>query len=373
MISSVSRALGRLSPQQPPPKNPRRIVLLKPCCIGDVVLTTPLLTALRRAYPDAQIDWMVGIWSAAAITTHPALQNVIDCGSRANPASTIPGLIHLARTMRSGQYDLLVVPERSPLISLAAWLSGIPYRAGLDSAGRGFGYTVRAPIDPSAVRHEAEIYLDVARALGIATENCWANVVPTDKTRAEVDQLLNARGVPVDAPLVIVHPGGGVNPGMALTAKRWPPDRFAALGEKVANFVNGHMIILGSHSDQTMTEAVLAALNPARLVTNFTDVLTVPQIAALAALPRVALYLGNDNGLAHLAAAAGARVLMIFGPSDPRRYAPFVPPDKATFAWRPVAVPEQGVVAGGVTGFDWARDGVSVEEAWDDARPLLVR
>lgn len=372
MTGIIGGALGRLSPRRLAPKNPKRILLLKPCCIGDVVLTTPLLTALRRGYPDAAIDWLVGTWSAGAVAAHPALARVIDGGPRANPASTLSGLFRLVRQMRRGQYDLLIAPERSPLISLAALLSGIPKRAGLDSAGRGFGYTVRAPIDPTTVRHEAEIYLDIARVLGLSTKGCWANIIPDNAARAQIERILATR-VPTDAPLVIVHPGGGVNPGMVLTAKRWPPERFAELGKMVANSVNGHIIVLGSHDDLAVTRATIGAFDDSASahLTDLTGQLTLPQIAALAALPRVALYIGNDNGIAHLAAAAGARLLMIFGPSDPRRYAPFVPPEKAAYVWRPVRVPDAGVVAGIDAAFDWERDGVSVAEAWGKARSLL--
>jgi len=63
--------------------------------------------------------------------------------------------------------------------------------------------------------------------------------------------------------------------------------------------------------------------------------------------------------------------LMIFGPSDPRRYGPFVPSDRAAAVWRPVTVPEQGVAAGGAAGFDWERDGVTVDEAWEQAQRLI--
>ncbi len=372
MTGALSRTLGRISPRHPPPAHPRRILLLKPCCIGDVVLTTPLLSALQRGYPSALIDWAVGTWSAAVITDHPALHRVVDVGARANPASTLPGLLNLVRTLRAGKYDLLVVPDRSPLLSLAAWLSGIPHRAGLDSAGRGFGYTVRASINPVVVRHEADIYLDIARALGLSTEHCWANVSLSAADAESVDGLLASQVAPGKT-LVLVHPGGGVNPGMMLTAKRWPPEKFAALAEMVANFTNGHIIVLGSKTDEPVTFAVVQSLRHAQSspITDLTGTLTLTQIAALAAQPRTALYIGNDNGVAHLAAAAGAKLLMIFGPSDPRRYAPFVPPGCAAYAWRPVQMPAGGVAAGGAAGFDWTRDGVTVEDAWTQAKHLL--
>src|SRR5262249_53389837 len=102
---------------------------------------------------------------------------------------------------------------------------------------------------------------------------------------------------------------------------------------------------------------------------NLTNRISLPVISALASMS--ALYIGNDNGVAHLAAASGSKVLMIFGPSDPRRYAPFVPPDRARVAWRPVSLPAQGVSAGTPFQFDWERDGVGVDEAWTEAQKLL--
>ncbi len=251
-------------------------------------------------------------------------------------------------------------------------MSGVRQRVGLDSGGRGFGYTIRVPINPLEARHEADIYLDLARALGLSTVDCWANVGISPTANDFVIQLLAER-VPPDRPLVLVHPGGGVNPGMVLTSKRWPPDHFAKLVQKVADFTNGLIIILGSPNDKTVIQALLASLaqSPQQTVIDLSDALTLPQIAALSALPRVALYIGNDNGIAHLAAAAGAPVVMIFGPSDPRRYAPFVAPGRAIAAWRSVTVAEQGVAGAVDTAFNWERDGISVNDTWEHARKLL--
>ncbi len=342
----------------------RRIVLVKPCCIGDVIFATALLAALRRGYPDATIDWAVGSMAAAALRDHPSLDQLIDTGPRANPASQPGSLIHLVRRLHAGRYDLAVVPDRSPLIGLAVLLAAIPRRAGLDSAGRGFAYTIKAPIDPAAVRHEAEIYLDVARALGLSTEGCWANVPPGAAALDEAQRVLAATS---GKPLILVHPGGGVNAGMTMIQKRWPAENFAALAERIADAIDGEIAVIGAPSDQDAVTTLQHCLHQPAL--DLTNRLTLPVIGALASL--AALYVGNDNGVAHLAAASGGKVLMIFGPSEPRRYAPFVPLGRARAIWRPVAVPEQGVSAGTPATFDWARDGVSVDEAWQGVCELL--
>jgi ADP-heptose:LPS heptosyltransferase len=343
---------------------PRRIVLLKPCCIGDVIFATPLLMALRRAYPAVQIDWAVGSMAISALRGHPAIDHLIDTGSLANPASRPLSLARLVRRLRG--YDLAVVPDRSRLYSLATLLAGIPRRAGLDSAGRGLAYNIAAPIDPSEIRHEAEIYLDVGRALGLDVSNCWASVPPTAEALAAADSILGEHGL-AGKPPILVHPGGGVNAGMTLIEKRWPPERFAALADRLAEALGTAVVMLGLESDRPALDAFRAAFK--RPLVDLSNRLSLAVTGALAS--RAALYLGNDNGVAHLAAASGGKVLMIFGPSDPRRYAPFVPPDRARFAWRPIDLPSGGVSAGAPLHFDWARDGVGVDEAWEQASALL--
>lgn len=346
----------------------RRIVLLKPCCIGDVVFATPLLGALRRAFPKSRIDWAVGSAALDALRGHPHISALIDTGEQANPAARPLPMLRLVAALRRGRYDLIVVPDRSRLLGIAALLAGIPARAGLDSGGRGFAYTIRAPVEANAIRHEAEIYLDVARAMGLATGGEWAYAPPGPDALAEADTLLRCMGL-AGSRLVLVHPGGGVNAGMRMVEKRWPAANFAALAERIAAALGPEtrIAVLGRPSDRPAIDALLSALKTPPL-----DLSNGPSLAVTAALAsRAALYVGNDNGVAHLAAAAGARALLIFGPSDPRRYGPFAPPERARFAWRPVDVPVGGVSQGAPLGFDWARDGVTVDEAWAQARALL--
>src|SRR5690606_34219909 len=116
--------------------------LILPCCIGDVVLATAALCALRRAYPAARIVWAVGAWSKPAIEHHDLLDGVIDTGAAALPVKSPGGFARFVRQLRGGQFELAVSLVRSPLMSLAVLLAGIPTRAGIDSGGRGFGYNV---------------------------------------------------------------------------------------------------------------------------------------------------------------------------------------------------------------------------------------
>jgi ADP-heptose:LPS heptosyltransferase len=116
------------------------------------------------------------------------------------------------------------------------------------------------------------------------------------------------------------------------------------------------LVLIGGPQDGPLVETVSEHLNAAPAA--FVGTLTFGQIAALAHDSRG--YIGNDTGLTHLAAAAGARTVMIFGPSDPARYAPFVP--EALALWQPVTL-SGGVDTGAPADWDWMRDGVTPEDA----------
>lgn len=334
---------------------PQRIVLILPCCIGDVIMATATLKALRRGYPSAHITWAAGGWSKRAVEHHPLLDAVLDTGPAALPVKSPAGFVRFVGQLRAGQFDLAVSLVRSPLMSLAVRLTGIPRRAGLDSAGRGFGYNLRVPIHPDDVRHEAEIYLDVARALGLDTADCFANV-PVDETLwAGLSQKLTGQGINPQN-FIIISPTGGRNPGMMMDAKRWPPEHFAALADRLARKLDTQVILLGGPGDTDIVDAVRSRMaTPAAALVG---ILSFAEIALLASRSR--LYVGNDTGLTHLAAAAGAPTAAIFGPSDPRRYAPFAP--NTLTLWKPAAVQRAGVAAGTPQGWDWSRDGIGVDE-----------
>lgn len=343
MTKSASFVNSKLS-------SPERIVLILPCCIGDVVLATATLQALRRAYPAAHITWAVGSWSKAVLEHHNLLDAVLDTGSAALPVKSWSGFWRFVSQLRAGHFDLAVSLSRSPLMSLAVMLSGIPVRAGLDSAGRGFGYSIRAPIDPQQPRHEADIYLDVSRALGLDVSNCWANVPVRPEDVASIVERISAQR------FIVVHPGGGQNPGMTLDAKRWPPEHFAALAKRLTQELNAHLVLVGGPGDKVLVERVGQLFGQS--YTNLAGQLSFGEMGALA--KQAVVYIGNDTGMTHLAAASGGRTVMILGPSDPVRYAPFVP--DALALWKPVQVAAGGVAEGIKQDWDWARDGIGVEE-----------
>jgi heptosyltransferase-2/heptosyltransferase-3 len=334
---------------------PRRIVFILPCCIGDVVLATATLQAVRNAWPEASITWAISSWARPVIESHPLINDVLDTGPRALPTDGPLEVVRFARELRRGRYDLAVSLVRSPTMSAAVALSGIPRRAGLDSAGRGLGYNIRAPINPNEPRHEADIYLDVARALDLDVSGVAPNMPVLAADQESVRALLDTYGI---ERYLVVNPAGGRNPGMDLEIKRYPPVQMAKLAARLSADLAAPVVLLGGPGDGELLDVVSAAL-PQPPALKLTGQLTFGQIAALA--HDSLFYLGNDTGLSHLAAATGAKTAMIFGPTDPARYGPYN--EEAIALWKPVAVTRRGVADGAPQDFDWAADGISVEDA----------
>jgi len=343
-----------------PARAPRRGLILKPCCAGDVVFATATLAALRRAYPQAHIAWAISAWARPILAHNPRVDALLDAGPLGTRRATLADVRALAARARAEDFDTCLVLDRSPLLTLVAWLARIPQRVGLDSGGRGFAHTL--PVPAPGARHEAELYLDCARALGIDAQDAWPEFYPAPEDESFAAARVAEWAGP--GPLVLLNPAGGTNPGMRLVEKRWPVDRYAALGARLAAERGARLALLAGPGDEPLLAELQARLHVRA------SALAVQWGQAGALARRAALYAGNDTGLTHVASASGTAVLAIFGPSDPRRYAPFAPPGRAVTLWRETAVPAAGV-AGGVHGdFTWEQ-GVTVDEAVAAAEKLL--
>ncbi|MBI4772526.1 MAG: glycosyltransferase family 9 protein, partial [Chloroflexi bacterium] len=343
-------------------REPGSIVILKPCCFGDVVMATALLGAVRRAYPHARVDWAVGDWSRPAVQHHPELNGLLDASGVGQGGVDLARAFWLVRQLRQGGYEAAFIPDRSPLLAVLAWLAGIPQRAGLNSRGRGFAHTRPAPV--RGVKLEADLYLDCARAAGLEVEGIGLRVRPGPEGRKAAAVGLKKLGLE-ERPFAAIHPGGGNNPGMQLEIKRWPPEYFARLARRLVERGRLAVVAVGGPQDGALTAAVKGLVD---LPVHDWGGVQWDEIGALA--ERAALYVGNDTGATHMATAVGCKTVMVMGPSDPARYAPFAPPEQACAAWKPWRAPAQGV-RGGAAGFDWQRDGVTVDEVWEACRALL--
>lgn len=253
-------------------------VVLQTAWLGDVVLTTPLLTAAARRHarglPDGRrgtVDVVTTPAAAPLVETHPAVRQVIPFDKRGADRG-IGGLLRLARTFRRSRYAVAYLPQPSLRSGLAALLAGIPERVGFADAPARFCYTRRVPRDPG--RHEAERLV----ALADPRASSALELHLTDADRAAAEAALARTGI---AGVFVA-----VAPDSARATKRWPhfAELAARLGEEIPVF----------RIDGTRPIRVSAAV-----------------------LARATVAVTNDSAPLHLAQAVGTPTVALFGPTTP--------------------------------------------------------
>jgi lipopolysaccharide heptosyltransferase II len=368
---------GRGNPLQPADPRLQRIVVIKPCCMGDALMATPAIAALRRALPEAYIGMAVGGWSRQAVLHNPRLNAIIDVPA-GRDALGMSGTMRLARRIRRGNFGTALVLDRSPLLNMVPYLAGIPVRAGLDSENRGLALTHPVPCPPDKVRHEVEWYLDIVRVLGIAAprEDSYLEFYPTEQDKAEAGRILSEIGDDSDSGVVALHLGGGTNPGMRLLSKRWQPEKWARIVDWLAETYESTVVLLGGPGPEDreaagrLRNALFHGTHP--FVVDLVGKLEWSTMGAL--MERSDLFLGHDTGAMHLATAVRTPVVAVFGPSDPVRYGPWDP------SRRSVAVAPRGQRTSGAETLRLAarstesyHEAVSTEGVWAAIEKIYAR
>lgn len=333
--------------------NPRRLLVIKACCIGDAVMTTPALAALRATYPFARIDVAVGRWTRVVYEHYPRIDRVLDLGGMIGGCRPpIKHFLGLARRIADQRYDGAIVMERSFWFSLLVALANIPVRVGFDSMGRGYTHTI--PVNVDGMRHEIERYNELAIAAGARRPGNEMKFEPSASAQNTAIQIITSHALG-DRPFALIHPGGGSNPGMQLQSKRWPVERFAQIAHRL-NQADRDVLAVWGPGEGALGRSLCEA--GARSVGE----VSLPILGALAA--RSSVYLGNDTGPSHIAAASGARTVVVFGPTDERRYGPFgLRPDGSPVG---VSVAEPAPPLDSFAGrwLDRSIKGVSTEKVW---------
>ena len=320
LVSAAGRTLGTLFPRRaaPDPGRVRKLLVIKPAAYGDIIFASAAIAALRRGYPHAELTLGVSKFFTDLAAGVPGVDRVLDLGAFGTPGRFgILDVWRTARRLRAERFDLAVVLDRSPKVTVAPWLAGITHRAGIDSGGRGFALTVRVRWDRPT--HEVDLMLDVVRALGLPVDDPHLAYEPSDEQQRYADRLLQEWDLTGEAPVVIVHPGGAANPGMVMASKRWPAQRFAELADRLVEEAGARLVIVGHGADAPVARQMRVAMKQPAV--DLVGQCSIGQLAGL--LQRADLYVGNDSLPLHLAVAMRTPVVGIFGPTDPAINGPY--------------------------------------------------
>lgn len=290
---------------------PRALLVRAPNWIGDAVMATPTLAALRAGLPGARITVLARSGVADVLVGHPAIDEVVIDEHRGAHAGW-RGRLRLASEIRGRGFDAVLLLTNSFGSALVAALARVPVRLGYRTDGRGPLLTIALTCPPKPMPHMTVYYLGLLAAWGLVGDPKTVSLAVTTAERDAARQRFTEWGIGSDDRVV------GINPGAAYgSAKRWPPDRFAAVAARLVHD-GAAVVALGAASERGLGETVVAGLG--RRAVNAAGLTTVREAMALMTCCRHLVT--NDSGPMHLAAALGVPVTAVFGPTDPGATSP---------------------------------------------------
>ena len=287
----------------------RRILIIKPSSLGDIVHALPTLAAVRDRFPSAHITWLVKRRWAGVLARVDGLNRIwpIEPG--------LQGWLHLVPELRAASFDLVIDLQGLFRSGAVAWLTRCRTRIGFANAREGsrFLYTHRIPV-PTLDMHAVDRYLLVATAVGAAPKGhpeFRTRLAATDRDR--IAQLLSGSGLTPGMPWV------AMNVSARWDTKRWPPEHFAVTADAIQDERLATVALIGGRDDRAATDAVISRMHTTPIdLTGQTSPELLPALLASASL-----LVTNDSGPMHIAAAMHTPVVALFGPTSPTRTGPY--------------------------------------------------
>ena len=299
------------------PKHPQKILIRSTNWIGDAIMTTPAVRTIRENYPHAEITllalpWVSDVFSASPHVDHIFLyeRNTLHRGTWGKWA--------LAAALRRKKYDAAILLQNAFEAALIAALARIPARGGYTTDGRGLLLTHGVKKDPEiGLKHQVHYYQEMLAGLGLSPGGDQLELfLGPDCVQTAESGLQGFFSRHGKVPVIGLNPGAAYGP-----AKRWPAEKFGQLAELVCAQTGSIILVFGTEADHKAAATIGEAVNaPEQVIdlTGKTDLAT-----AMAYIDRCDVFVTNDSGLMHVAAALQTPTVAIFGSTDHVATGPF--------------------------------------------------
>jgi heptosyltransferase-3 len=292
----------------------QRVLVVRLRSIGDTVLTTPALFALRRFLPEAQIDILLEDWVAPVLDGSGLVDRVITI-----PRDSTTARARVARDLRATRYDVVYNLHGGTTATLLTRATGATHRVGFENYQYARLHNHAAPssldIWQRPKLHSVEQQLALIGWTGVpVTDRPATKLAVNEDALVSVSAKLRGadwEGLDKGEPFAVIHPAA------AFETKQWATEKFARVAEELS--ARGLTPVAIVSATEKQLAASLIKHSSARVIA-LTD-LSLPEVTALAS--RARLFVGNDSGIAHIAAAAGAACVVIFGSSNVAHWRPW--------------------------------------------------
>ena len=286
----------------------RKILVIRMDRLGDFVVTTPLLKALKKEFPSSKITLLAGSDISALAAGQPWIDGII-AHDRPRDLSSFPALM---RRIRREHFDLVIdclmdYPVRTAIL---AYASGALYRLGFDIANRGVFFNLR--VLPSTRKVSmAEETLNLLSGLGITPQISETQLVVAEEDKTAINSFLKVQGITGGVFIVGIHPGG------FYPSQRWPAERFADLINRISGDFDAAVILLGGRNEEGLLRTIK------EMAQGRVSIFYAQSLNLLAALiDRVGIFIGNNSGPLHMAAALKKKTVSTMGPTESILWAP---------------------------------------------------
>jgi len=317
--------LGKSSPnaiENPP----RRVLIIRPFFLGDILLCLPVAQAIKRRWPDARITWLLREEWTDLLRSHSVVDEVIPfCQRKMHSVRAPAEFFRVMRELRQRSFDLVLNLSWDRSSAVWAWFSGAARRIGIEEYGRPrlsallHTETVVAPERSEDRRHMADFYYQPLKLLGFEPRTEPPRISATEEEQKGVDDRLNSAFRVSRSAFVLIHPGA------RLKYREWPAERFAELIRALSQKTSHAIVLVCGPGEESwvsqLAEKATTIHHPPSTIL-FWPAPSLGEFMALA--KRAALFIGNESGPMHLAAAVECRVMAIFR-TDPTRWGPLGP------------------------------------------------
>ena len=283
----------------------KKILVVNVNWLGDVLLSTAAIRAIKKANPDSHLACMVVERCVEILEDNPYLDEIIVFDEKKAQKGFI-AKIRFIKELKKKEFDIVFLFHRSFTRTLIALLAGIPERIGYYTPKRSFLLTKKIkPINKDV--HRLDHYLGIVQACGINSDGRNYELFVSEDDRKYAAELLKKEGVQDKDFVVVINPGGNWQP------KRWPKDVFAKLSDRLANELKAKIIISGAAKDIILANQIAGQMTAKPII--LAGKTTLKQLGAL--MQQVKLVVSADSGPMHIAAGVGANLVALFGPTSP--------------------------------------------------------
>jgi len=286
---------------------PRNILVIKLRYLGDVLLATPALRALKAAYPKARLTALVNRGTDEILVSNPDVDDIIPL-----ERGTIVEQWRFAMAVRRRRFDIVVDLTDGDRAAFLTRISGASVRIGFNAEQRWTGRCYTTVVHGDAAAHRIERDLAALRPLNLSVTDTIPRLWLTREDESRAEEFIAKLPVRSDQQIVVIQPGA------RYWFKAWPSERFAELADRLTERFGCQILVGGSQQEAELTRLVVKQAK-----SHLTTIAGLVSIRTLAAvLKRSALFVGNDSGVMHIATAVGTPVVALFGPSNPTEWGP---------------------------------------------------